>query len=137
MMRTPSLHSLKCLSSHIVVINYWIALPRFLDINFAEFARNLQTTQSCLLGSKTSLDRTRCDLSVVSDLETVRTPRIPVPLPDISFNRDHFHHLVSLYTRSTSPHTRIKDYIQLCYLWSKDVPKTLFQEIPHITRLLL
>ena len=46
----------------------------FTDIHFAAFTWNIIDNTVCWDGSRASFGRTKCNLSVVSDLKTVRTP---------------------------------------------------------------
>ena len=46
----------------------------------------------------------------------------PVVIPDIRFDRDHFHHLISNDTRSTCKvHIQTIYHLQLCHLWCQNV----------------
>ena len=60
----------------IVLLNPFMLAPsRFANIYFAAFTRtHTNTTPSYFRGSTGSLGRTKCDLSVVSDLKTDWTP---------------------------------------------------------------
>lgn len=48
--------------------------PSSADVNFTTFTGYPVTTQPCLVGSTASFIRTKCDLSVVSDLKTALIP---------------------------------------------------------------